>query len=363
MFKRILVPLDGSLLAEQALPLAARIARASGSTLLLVRAINMLAESNRIYMAEPALFLPDMQEEEKQNASYYLLQMLNRTELKGIDVRTMIREGHAATIIMDVAREEQASLIVMSSHGYSGVKRWMLGSTTQTILRQSPIPVLIVREPEHKNMETTSSQDHPIHALVALDGSEFSETIIQPAAQMVAALAGREPGTLHLLQLLTPFTSPEELTTGKEAPEISMETRLVQAEEYLKTIKQRVETLLQGVPNIKVTCYVGTCNDIASSLVNIASSGDGTDTNRPYDLIAVSTHGRTGMQHLLMGSVAEHILHTSQLPLLVVRPSQEALERMAAEEVHISKALQVSTNKALQKMADNLECEIVRSQF
>lgn len=145
MFERILIPLDGSSLAEQALPVAACLARASGGTLILLRVAII-----------PIVERPDLtprQEYSKQaidegigKEMEYLQQIAERDDLAGIALETQGIFGAIAPTILSTAQSSHVDLIVMSSHGYTGFKRWSLGSVAQKVVQHSPVPVLVLRE-------------------------------------------------------------------------------------------------------------------------------------------------------------------------------------------------------------------------
>src|SRR5947209_3409641 len=126
MFQRILVPLDGSVRAEEALVLAARLARASGGSLCLLRVVNTAAKLE-MYGPGAAIFLQDLQSDECMRATAYLATMAYSPSLQGIKVRIATFIGDPATTVLDASLENDTDLIVLCSHGYTGIKRWALG--------------------------------------------------------------------------------------------------------------------------------------------------------------------------------------------------------------------------------------------
>src|SRR6266571_3709526 len=146
MFHTLLVPLDGSTRAEQALSLASCIARYSGGSLLLLRVVNTTTDV-RMFATEPSAMVPDAtMESPLMDAVAYLAQIVTSSELRGLKLSVGIVSGTAAECILDSAREQRTDVIVMGSHGYTGTKRWIMGSVTQKVARYSPVPVLVVRE-------------------------------------------------------------------------------------------------------------------------------------------------------------------------------------------------------------------------
>jgi nucleotide-binding universal stress UspA family protein len=144
MYHRVLTPLDGSKLAEQALPHALEIARCMGAGLWLVRVC--LAQ---FYVHSPAgtgpLYTEDVLEAEKQAGMEYLARVRARLQNEQVTVTTQVLAGPVAETIIDYAREQNIDLIVMSTHGRSGFSRWVYGSVTDRVLRGAHCPTLIIR--------------------------------------------------------------------------------------------------------------------------------------------------------------------------------------------------------------------------
>lgn len=320
MFKRVLVPLDGSELSEQALPIAARIARASQSSLLLLRVVDMPSRVG-IVAREPSVFLLEILEAELALASAYLARIAGTKELAGIQKGIAVFCGQAASSIPDIAQEQQCDLIVMNSHGVTGIARWAMGSVARKVVRHSSIPVLVLRAHSTRQQEMTANGVHPVRALVALDGSAFAEAALLPAAHLVRALSTQAPGALHLIQLVKPLSFEEELFYEDSADALqARQAAIREAGDYLQALTQRIsgeEGIARGV---KVNWSVEEGNDVAQTLITIAESGKGIATREASDLIALTTHGRSGLERWLVGSVTERVIEGTKLPLLVVRP-------------------------------------------
>src|SRR5690349_1561936 len=176
MFQRILVPLDGSLRAERAIPVAARLASASHSSILLVRVIDVFLDFSW-QMAGVPPDLTNALEVARMNADAYLKEMAEADAVRGLDVTTKVIEGRPADAILSIAQSRQADLIVMSSHGHTGLKRWVLGSVAQVIERHSSIPVLLLRDQTGQASQLLHGMTKPIRVMVALDGTPLSEAI------------------------------------------------------------------------------------------------------------------------------------------------------------------------------------------
>ncbi len=206
MFKRILVPLDGSARAETAIPIAARLARASGGTILLAQVATLPV----MYESYGAVsVIGEMVDSEVQNAEDYLQGVRAIEALRGISVEASVLVGAPAQTLLSMAAMFKADLIVMTSQGKTGVKRWLLGSVAQKIARHSSIPVLVLRETA-ATIGTAGSESSPVRALVTLDGSVLAKAALEPAAQLIAALSSPHAGALHLLRVVKPLVFNEK---------------------------------------------------------------------------------------------------------------------------------------------------------
>ena len=325
MLKRILVPLDGSLLAEGALEVAARIAHASDGTLLLLRVIGVpTTYTPYIYgsdMAQSPQLAQDLIDMEQDNAEKYLAEIGKLDVLTGIEVETTIIPGSAGMSILDTAKEEKVDAIVMSSHGETGFKRFALGSVAQYVSRHSSVPVLVLQGDGSAPFSTSSDAIHPsqsITALVALDGSELAEASLEPAAYAVAALASPAQGRLVLSTVAN--KQIENIKHG------SKEFMRDEAKKYLIDIGERLQGSEIGKLNLVIEWAIEESKDVANALIETAEHGKALESSHELkgcDLIAIATHGRGGLKRLMAGSVTEKMLGSTSLPMLIVRPRDE----------------------------------------
>src|SRR5260370_28410120 len=144
MFRRILVPLDGSARAEQALPLAARIARASGGSVMLLHVLTTPRELGPS-LGQAALH-HEVIDAAIPAATTSLSQAAQAHSLAAAETKPAVLSGPEALTILATAKEQQSDLILIASHGATGFKRWALGRVAQQVARESPVPVLVVRE-------------------------------------------------------------------------------------------------------------------------------------------------------------------------------------------------------------------------
>ncbi len=329
MFQRIVVPLDGSTRAEQALPIAARIARAShGSVLLLSVLVPPMSLSWSMQL--PPSF-PANQEAEHQATTAYLARLADSETLKGVETTTEVLKGQPARVILDTTEARSADLIVLCSHGRTGIKRWVLGSVAQKVARHSLVPVLILREGIGE-----LASEHPrirsVRVMIALDSSPLAERALQPAVQLSKALSAPLPGALHLVRVL-PFTTTFDY--GQEDAVAQARRQATQdAQTYLHTIQEQLQEKNQ---NLSLRASLASSLDTAETLINIAETGEGegmSTITSTSDLIALATHGRSGPARWALGSVTERILSATSLPLLIVRsqPQSQAGESHGQQE-------------------------------
>ena len=157
MYKRIVVPLDGSKLAECVLPHAEDIAKGCGTEeLILVTVTERIVGSSMKYVTQPIAGVPPLQPEIKipvsvgkkqKQGERYLNRIANGLRKKGLRVRTEVLLGHPAEEIVTFAKDNKADLILIASHGRSGVSRWVVGSVAERIFRGTRLPVMMVRVP------------------------------------------------------------------------------------------------------------------------------------------------------------------------------------------------------------------------
>jgi nucleotide-binding universal stress UspA family protein len=321
MFTRILVPLDGSDRAEQAIPVAARIARAANGTVILVQVTTFPSNFFTEGKYPSQIYSEDLIEEGKALAANYLENVSKKPELVDLKTETRVEYGDAAQSILAAVEPLEVDLIVMCSHGYTGFKRWALGSVARKIIPHSSVPVLVLRD------GGSTLVAKPVYALVALDGSPVSEEVLAPVIQLMAALAPSEEKTLHLTHVVE-----LPLTYGR----IGIHAYVNQMREEAKHLSQGylaavAERLTHGdVSGLTVTTSLAVNVDVAEALVQVVQQQ--LLAGGHFDLVAMATHGRSGLQRLLMGSVTEHVMNATKLPMLVVHPSGQSKQAHVSNE-------------------------------
>ncbi len=321
MFRRILVPLDGSRRAEEALPVAARLARASQGSLLLVRIATI--EPTFYWSGFGPALIDEVLEGAQEEARQYLQRILATTpELQGLTAEVIVRTGVIAEALLEIAQEEHADLVVLCSHGYSGLKRWALGSVASRMVRHATMPVLVLREHGPALQGPQPGLERALRAVVPLDGSPQAKAALEPAALLLAALAAPSSAALHLVSVVEVDERAEDATSQQRR-----ERGLKRAEHYLATTvehirRKLVAPALADLP-VALTWSVIARKDVAHAIIDVAERGEEVEGMGVFggcDFIAMATHGREGMARWTLGSVTERVLVATRLPVLVVRP-------------------------------------------
>lgn len=276
---RILVPLDGSLLAESALQLAAGLARARRGELLIVRVIDPHAP----LPAGPLGLVSKYRDSEREAAVDDLERVSRQLTRWGVRGTTRLAWGQPVGQIVRVAREERATMIAMASHGRSGPGRWLLGSVTEGVLRLSPCPVLICRGSLHQEFDGFRQ------VVVPLDGSQNAAAVL-PAVRPYLHREAR--GTLV-----------------RASDDLVRQSALRLDEEAYQAYQEMLRSSLAGVPAPESWRREVLDCPPAEAILRVAEADQA-------DLIAMTTHGRTGFHRLLLGSVTERVARHASCSLL-----------------------------------------------
>jgi nucleotide-binding universal stress UspA family protein len=316
MYSRLLVPLDGSERAERALPVAATISRATGATVVLLRVID-LSRDIGVWGRVPAHALETMVSDIRVASQAYLGERANDSALQGLPVETIVDVGNATECVLDAAESRRVDLIVLCSHGRTGLARWALGSVAEHVARHAAVPVFLLRTASGPAFAgRPPDSEHRLRVLVPLDGSPLAEAALEPAAALVQALSSPSTATLHLATVLPPFAAdpanmPDALT-------------IEGAKSYLERTARQVR---ERHRSMVVTWSIAVELDFASGLIRVAENGQDTEDAGLLggcDLIAMATHGTTGIQRWALGSITDRVLHATKLPILVVHLPQGA---------------------------------------
>jgi nucleotide-binding universal stress UspA family protein len=269
-------------------------------------------------MSPASLVSEQINEQELATATAYLRSLAASQQCAGVDTRIEVCYGLPVQQLLACARAPEVDLVVLCSHGRSGFARWVLGSVAHALVHQCTRPLLVLRQNRAFSVHTG-----PLRTLVPLDGSSLAEAALSPAAALTSALAAPGQGALHLSQVVKIFpTSADEGFIS----ELNEEARQ-RAETYVRQVQLRLMPQATNL-QISLTHEVPYASDVAGALINLAEHGS-EHGEQPHaagglcDLIAISTHGRGGLERWIMGSVAQRLLNATTLPMLIVRPSDE----------------------------------------
>lgn len=298
MYRTILVPLDGSTVSERALPIAMRLARATGAQLVLLEAAEAVGlDGQELDVQQRAL---------THQARAYLDSIAAELTVQGLQVSVATPALTPDEAILIEIDWSAVDLVVMSTHGRSGPGRWVFGSVAETVLTYSPVPVIIV--PAQGALPTGTG--HP-RLVMPLDGSAFAERALPHAAALAHALNA----CLILVRVVLPPSrlSPERLTQPDlEARVASLEER--EAHTYLADLAARLRA-----EGLTVETRVRSDNP-ARAIIQESNVEDAS-------LVIMTTHGRTGLSQVRFGSVALDILHHGQRPVCLIRPEEMGVAR------------------------------------
>jgi nucleotide-binding universal stress UspA family protein len=298
MYRSILLPLDGSSFADEALPMAAHLASVNGAHLTLAHVIRP---------APDVMFkMPDEDLTWKTQVRVAATDALGEEVLKlkaaGVDATAEVREGPIVDALMEVAEAQKADLVVLTTHGAGGFRRWWLGSVADALVRRGDLPVLLVR-PWDDTEALPSERGRFGTVLVPLDGSPASEKVLEHAKGL------KDQGARLILVRVVP--SPLEVGSlyGIRTVRLERESHRAQREE--------AEAYLQ-----KVASRLGVGDDEVR-VVEATSAAEGIlEAARIHgaDLIALSTQGRSALGRMVIGSVADKVIRGAAIPVLAIRP-------------------------------------------
>jgi nucleotide-binding universal stress UspA family protein len=271
MYKTVIVPVDGSRLAEAALGPATVLAKRCDAEVLLFSVVD---------------------DRKRQDARDSYLGGL-ADQITGVPVKSLVALGaEPAVAIADVAREEDRAIVCMSTPGRGGVARVLLGSVAEDVLRRMIGPVLLTGPHTRPDASPVAGQ-----LMVCLDGSHHGEAILP----LAAAWAQQFAMELYLVQVLDPDVE-RQLRAAK------VPTGDVREDAYLARVARRLRD--EGIP-VDWEVLHGTRS--ADAIIDRARHPD-------VSLVALSTLGRTGLRGVAIGSVARHIVHDNPSPTLLLRP-------------------------------------------
>ncbi|HKU61576.1 MAG TPA: universal stress protein [Gemmatimonadales bacterium] len=301
-FRSIVVPLDGSRYAEQALPAASAVARAARARIRLVLVHRLPPPPEDPYTAK--LYV-SVELAVRKSEREYLRKIARRLKASGLQAAALLLQGPAGPTLVEWIRGSDADLVVMTTHGRGALGRAAYGSVADQLVRSLEVPILLLR-PEDTDRAVDDAPWMAREIVVGLDGSRTAEAALEPAT----ALARILQVPMSLVQVIPPLAvatgPPLSFPTGYD--ERITEVRRHEALDYVEDVAGALRE--QGVT--------------ATAAVVLGDSPAGTlrDLGRPERgaLLAVGTRGRGGVKRLMLGSVADKLVRGARVPVLVVPP-------------------------------------------
>lgn len=313
MFDSILVPLDGSQLAECVLPHALAIAQTFDSDVQLLRVL----EKNQVSMPAQLFDFVNWQISKTQ-AGLYLDEVTARLEERGLQSGAAVLEGRVAEEIAAYAQQADIQLVILSSHGRSGLTQWGISSVSQKIILSALTSVLIVRAHQQGPL-LEESLETPAYSriLVPLDGSQRAENVLP----VVAKLALKQHAQIHLAQVVQPPEMARQMPAALE--DIELSNRVVarnreEAARYLEQVKGR--SAFEGIP---VYTHLLTSENACVEMHRLVEE-------HGLGLVILSAHGQSGNQQWPYGNLVNNFIAYGKVPLLILQDlpaKQEALFR------------------------------------
>lgn len=293
MYSKILVPLDGSMFSEGVLPYVRPLARAVKAP------VELLYVNDPKRLAPFSLPMQGGEYLERLAESFHGIAAVKRT----------VELGDPASVIVDLAAAQAGTLIAMTTHGYSATRRWLLGSVADKVLHGSANHLLLVRP-----TDGDAGGEAPLKTiLVPLDGSALAEKVVPIATE----LASRLTLEIVLVRVLTRvyFGPPDTILPLFSQYVLNQKELWAQAraevDEYLAS---KVEELhAPGLPHVSSLLLESSAGGAAAEIIDLAK-------RTTENLVAMSTHGRSGMSRWILGSVTERVVRYSYDPVLVLRP-------------------------------------------
>ncbi len=308
MLDAILVPLDGSVMSERAIPYASTFARHVGGRIILVHAVQMAADSRN--GAKPT-------EHSVDGPSERLRLLTHNMRSNGLRAEFATLNSAAGTGIVAAARRYHTDLIVMATHSRNDLGRYVFGSATDWVLRHTTVPVMAVSNRADKPWAPTGAP--PPRIVVPLDGSELSERALITAGELARALGAE-------VVLVRAIESEQYAAKADPVNDVGDVWNYLAAKG-----KQLVRDGIPVTPNVRF----GEPPKVILDAVDAFDAG----------LITIATHGRSGLSRLLLGSQAAAVVRRATVPVVLVRPTasgmsvdpaygqQDALPRDAVAQV------------------------------
>jgi nucleotide-binding universal stress UspA family protein len=299
MFDPILVPLDGSLLAECVLPHAIAIARAFNARIILLRVL----EKNQANGSAQIFNLLNWQIK-KTEAKLYLEKIRARLLKSQLQIEATVLEGLVAESITEFAESQGVKLIILSSHGRSGLSQWRISSVTQKVIFSAPTSILIIRAHQPAANELMEQPYRQI--LVPLDGSWRAENVLP----LTTLMARFHKAQIHIVHVVKKPEMARHMPLAAE--DVDLSNRIVERnrEEAIRYLDQL--RLRSSLDNINVQTHLITSDNAAAAIHGLVEQ-------EHIEMVALSAHGYSGNNQWPYGSLVNNFILYSTVPLLIVQ--------------------------------------------
>lgn len=310
MYSKVIIPLDESQLSEQALFYGRLIAGSLSVPIELAEAYDILPPA--VHDKHTPQVVSHMLTEAQRRSERYLLEVQGRLEEAGFEALISTLQGMPADAIAALASADPGALVVMSTHGRGGIVRWALGSVADKVLHTIANPMLLVHAAAPGVLQAAAV---PKVVLAPLDGSARAEMSLPHVAAMAEALAAEV-----LLLRVTPTVDyyHHHLNDGRTRADSPHHSELLSAEELVEADAGEVREYLQHVKDRLSTGFSRQISVKHQLSDNVAQVIIDNAAEQP-SLVVMTTHGRSGIGRMVLGSVTDRVVRHSNLPVLVVR--------------------------------------------
>ncbi len=309
MFEHILIPLDGSSLAECVLPHGLTMARALGARVTLLQVVEQAEPDGRTRAIDPLQW-----HYSEAEAGAYLQKVAERLRLAGFPTTQVLLQGDPAERVIGYAQAEHADLILLSSHGRSGLSGWNVSSVEQKILARAYLSVLLI--PAYQAAEPEISTLRYKRILVSLDGSQRAECVLP----LLGTLAAQHGSQVLLAHVVGRPELPRRAPPSREDQDLAnalTERNRLEASRYLEELRSRL--------SIPAEARLLVEDHVAVTLQQLA-------VDEKVDLVLLSAHGYSGGTRWPYGSLTTSFIMYGNKPLLIVQDlPRQAIEPTAAE--------------------------------
>jgi len=297
MSQPIVVALDTSELSEGAIPYAVSLAKATGARLSFV---TVWEGGERALISSLPDVASDIFKRGEEYYENYLQGIAKKVRAQGVDTEAEVRTGEPDEEILALVNQRKAGMLVIASHGRSGLSRWWYGSVAAKLVREAPVPTLIVGP---KALESGPGAGAIRRILVPLDGSEMAEQALPPAGKLATGLGAE----VHLAEAVRWVSQAfiygvPEVTIAQvdEDLEAAARTYLAQARKKLPKETKVEAHIMRGMP--------------ADALIDLVA-------DKEIDLVVMASHARSGLARIALGSVADRMVQ-GKAPVLLIRPEE-----------------------------------------